>query len=146
MTRKGSTIQVHRGQRRRTIAAQSMLVFYALSYGAVERARRTVTRSTPPVSPARLPTVKQSRGLNGHFIFTSASFTIYARIYAAGNKSCRTAKLPPLASRQRASESQLGRPERLSNARRCLLLAAIINSRSSRESARTGAALGSISA
>ena len=31
--------------------------------------------------------LKQSRGLDGPFIFTSASFAVYARIHAAGN-SC----------------------------------------------------------
>jgi hypothetical protein len=30
-------------------------------------------------------TLKQSRGLDGPFIFTSASCAIYARIHAAGN-------------------------------------------------------------
>ena len=29
--------------------------------------------------------LKQSRGLDGPFIFTSASFAVYARIHAAGN-------------------------------------------------------------
>ena len=29
--------------------------------------------------------LKQSRGLDGPFIFTSASFAIYARVHAAGN-------------------------------------------------------------
>jgi hypothetical protein len=32
-------------------------------------------------------TLKQSRGLDGPFIFTSASCAIYARIHAAGNKA-----------------------------------------------------------
>src|SRR5262249_39606262 len=45
-----------------------------------------------------------------------------------------------------ASESQIGKPDRLSNASRWPLLAAIISSRSSRESERTGPALGSIRA
>ena len=30
--------------------------------------------------------LKQSRGLDGPFIFTSASFAVYAPIHAAGNK------------------------------------------------------------
>jgi hypothetical protein len=29
--------------------------------------------------------LKQSRGLDGPFTFTSASFAVYARIHAAGN-------------------------------------------------------------
>ena len=32
--------------------------------------------------------LKQSRGLDGPFIFTSASFAVYARIHAAGNMGC----------------------------------------------------------
>jgi hypothetical protein len=52
---------------------------------------------------------------------------------------------PPVASRQSASDSLGGRLDRLSNASRCPLLAAIISSRSSRASVRTGATLGSIS-
>jgi hypothetical protein len=58
----------------------------------------------------------------------------------------RTERLPPLAGRQSVSESQPGMPDRLSKASTWELLAAIINSRSSRASARTGATLGSMSA
>jgi len=50
----------------------------------------------------------------------------------------------PLASRQRVSDSQGGKPLTLSNARTRPLLAAMNNSRSSRGMARTGATLGSI--
>jgi hypothetical protein len=55
-------------------------------------------------------------------------------------------KALPLASRQRVSDNQGGKPLRLSKARTWLLLAAMNNSRSSRGRARTGATLGSISA
>ena len=48
-------------------------------------------------------------------------------------------KAPPLVRRQRVSDSQGGRPLRLSKARTWPLLAAMNNSRSSRGSARTGA-------
>jgi hypothetical protein len=39
----------------------------------------TIRRSDPPA-------VKQSRGLDGPFIFTSAGCAVYARIHAAGNR------------------------------------------------------------
>jgi hypothetical protein len=55
-----------------------------------------------------------------------------------------TGKLPPLGSRQRASEGQERKPDKLSKAR--TLLAAIVRSRPSRGGARVGAAFGSMSA
>src|SRR5262249_31278324 len=53
----------------------------------------------------------------------------------------RSPKLASVASRQNASESAWDKLERLSKARTWELLAAITRSRSSRTSARTGAAL-----